>query len=99
LKIKLLSAAEEDLNDICRYFYEENPGYTEKFLDMFERALKRLQKFPRSGRISETFILNRSGYRYIACGSFYIYYKIEEETIYVYRIVHNARDLQKFFNN
>ncbi|MEO8513120.1 MAG: type II toxin-antitoxin system RelE/ParE family toxin [Ignavibacteria bacterium] len=95
MKIKLLPSAERDLEEIYDYLYQESPGYAEEFLNKFYSSIKKLERFPRSGKITEMFSLNRAGYRFIKMGNYYIYYKIEESTVYIFRIIHTARDQKK----
>jgi plasmid stabilization system protein ParE len=92
MKIKLLPVAERDLEEIYDYLYLESPGYAEEFLNKFYSSIKKLERFPRSGKMTDIFHLNRAGYRFIKTGNYYIFYKIEEETIYIFRIIHTARD-------
>jgi len=92
MRIKFLPAAESDLEEIFDYLYPESPGYADEFLNKFYSSLKKLERFPRSGKITDIFNLNRAGYRYFKMGKYYIYYKIEEKTIYIFRIIHTARD-------
>lgn len=97
--VKLLPAAEEDVEEIYDYLFIENPFYAEDFLNKFYKSIKKLQRFPKIGKLTEVFNLNRAGYRYIIMDNYHIYYKIEENIVYIYRIIHSAREHLKTLNN
>ncbi len=99
MKIKLLPSAEKDLEEIYDYIYIESPAYAGEFLNKFYSSIKKLERFPRAGKMTEIFNLNRPRFRYIAMGNYYIYYKIEENTVYIYRIIHTSREQIKHLNN
>ena len=90
--VRLLRAAEEDLNDIIEYIAADNPSAAAAVLDRIENDLRLLSQQPQLGRIPEEEDLVRMGYRFLIVRDYLIFYTLEEKTILVHRIVHGARD-------
>jgi toxin ParE1/3/4 len=90
--VRLLRAAEEDLDEIIRYIAADNPPAAESILSRIEKGITLLKSRPRIGRIPEDENLVRSGYRVLVGEDYLIFYTQEERTIFVHRIVHGARD-------
>lgn len=94
-EVKLLRIAEEDLNEIAEYVSTDSPASADKLLDRFENAFANLSRHPYIGKAPNESELARLGYRYVVLGNYLIFYKIEQETVLVYRIIHGARDYKK----
>jgi toxin ParE1/3/4 len=95
--VRLLRAAEEDLNDILEYIAADNPSAAAAVLDRIERDFRLLSQQPRLGRIPEEEELVRMGYRFLVVRDYLIFYTLEEGTILVHRIVHGDRDYLRLF--
>jgi toxin ParE1/3/4 len=90
--VRLLRAAEEDLNDILEYIAADNPSAAAAALNRIENDFRLLSQQPQLGRIPEEEDLVRMGYRFLVVRYYLIFYTLEERTILVHRIVHGARD-------
>ena len=90
--VRLLRAAEEDLNDIIEYIAADNPSAAAAVLDRIENDLRLLSQQPQLGRIPEEEDLVRMGYRFLIVRDYLIFYTLEERAVLVHRIVHGARD-------
>ena len=90
--IRFLGAAQEDFNDIISYIAAENRPAAEATAVKIERSLARLSNYPHLGRIPKEEDLIRLGYRFIVVENYLIFYTLEEQTIWVHRIIHGARD-------
>ena len=90
--IRLLSAAEQDFNDIIEYILLENPSAAITISDTIEKNLNLLANNPQLGRVPNDEELLRMGYRYLIVLDYLVFYKIEAHTIFVYRIIHGARN-------
>lgn len=95
--IRLLRGAEEDLTEIVTYIAVERPSAAEALATRIEKNLQLLSKNPHLGRIPNDEDLLRLGYRYLVVENYLIFYTIEEQTIYVHRILHGARDYLSLF--
>lgn len=90
--IRLLRRAQEDLTEIVTYIAVDRPSAAEALATRIEKNLQLLSTNPRLGRIPNDEDLFRLGYRYLVVENYLIFYTIEEQTIYVHRILHGARD-------
>lgn len=95
--VRLLRVAEDDLTEIVVYIAADRPSAAENVASNIEKSLALLSKNPRLGRIPKEEGLARLGYRYVVVDNYLIFYTIEQETIYVHRIVHGARDYLRLF--
>ena len=90
--VRLLTSAEQDFNEIIDYILLENTSAAISIADKIESNLQFLENNPQLGRITDDQELLRLGYRYLIVLDYLIFYKIEDTTIIVYRILHGARN-------
>lgn len=90
--LRLLNAAEEDLTEIVTYIAAENPTAAMQMAAKIEKNISLLADNPYLGRIPEDEELVRLGYRFLVVRNYLIFYTVEEHTIFIYRIIHGARD-------
>lgn len=91
-EVRLLRAAEEDLTEIVTYIAAENPTAAEQIAAKIEKNISLLADNPYLGRIPEDDDLVRVGYRFLVVQNYLIFHTVEERTIFIYRIIHGARD-------
>ena len=93
-KIRYSPEAEQDLQDIKTYFETElkNPSASNKVLNEITQRIRTLEEFPRSGRKLSAIINIETDYRFIGCGNYLAFYRIENDDIFISRIIHNRRD-------
>jgi len=95
--VRLLSIAEDDLAEIINYIAAERPSAAEALATRIEKNLNLLSKNHQLGRIPNEDELIHLGYRYLIVENYLIFYMIEEQTIYIHRILHGARDYLTLF--
>ncbi len=95
--VRLLRIAEDDLAEIITYVAADRPSAADALATKIEKNLSLLSKNPYLGRIPKEEELSRLHYRYIVVENYLIFYTIDEQTIYVHRILHGARDYLKLF--
>ena len=93
--VRLLRLAEEDLNEIILFIAQDNPAAAENVATKIEKNLLTLSTHPHPGRVPNEAELAGAGYRYLIIDNYLIFYTIEEETIFVHRIIHGARDYRR----
>ena len=91
-RVRLLTAAEQDFKEIIDYILADNATAALSIADKIETNLNLLENNPQMGRIPNDDELLRLGYRYLIVLDYLIFYKIEGNTIFVYRILHGARN-------
>jgi len=90
-EVKLLSLAENDLDEICQYLSQFYPGTPGRFLDVLEKDFYHLSLSPKMFPKYEY----NSEYRKVVIGDFLAFYKIDEanKQVYIYRILHGKRSV------
>ena len=91
-QIRFLKIAEEDFSDIISYIAVDNATAADSTASRIEKNLKLLSKNPLLGRIPRNEEIRNLGYRYLIVQNYIIFYKVEEKTIFIHRILHGARN-------
>ena len=90
-QVRLLKIAEEDIAEIVTYIAVDNTTAAEAIAGRIEKNLELLSKNPLLGRIPRDEEIRNFGYRYIIVQNYIIFYKVEERTVFIHRILHGAR--------
>ncbi|MEW6275907.1 MAG: type II toxin-antitoxin system RelE/ParE family toxin [Bacillota bacterium] len=95
--VELLPAAYSDLDEIFDYIMVDNPQAAARMLDRIMQALRRLEKFPHSGAP----LLDRSfkNFRMVIIDPYIAFYRFIDNRVYVYRILHGARNYRHLLKN
>jgi len=97
--VELLPAADDDLDDIFSFILMDNPEAAKEVLDRIMTSLKRLKKFLHSGsRVMEE-SLNHFEFRMVTSEPYIAFYRVIGNTVYIYRILHGARDYIQILRN
>lgn len=94
MKLRVNPEAISDLSDIKRYIRDElyNPDAADRVVNDIIKAYKGLKDFPLKGPALDSVITIKTDFRYLVCGSYYIFYKAEKELISIYRVINARRD-------
>jgi toxin ParE1/3/4 len=93
--IKWAAPAREDLNEIIEYIAQRNIPYAVKVLDKIELAVRKLDTFPKRGRVVPE--LERYGYilyREIIVDYWRIMYKMENDIVYIMVVIDGRRNVE-----
>jgi toxin ParE1/3/4 len=90
--IRLLQAAQEDFKEIITYIALDNPSAAEAIADKIKKSLSNLSTYPLIGKIPNEEELATMGYRFLVVQNYLIFYTIEDQIIWVHRIIHGARE-------
>lgn len=91
--VRLLSIAEQDLQDIAAFVATANLSAAVALADRIENDLQRLARHPYLGKVPNDEQLATMGYRVLVIENYLVFYKIRGRTVLVHRILHGARDL------
>ena len=84
----------ENLNDLAEYIAVSNPQAAKQLVQKVFDKVERLEQFPDSGRIPvEISTLN---YRELIVNPCRVFYKVENESVYILHVLRQERDLRKF---
>jgi plasmid stabilization system protein ParE len=91
-KIKVLQIAREDLGEIYFYIASDNPqaaiNMTNKIIDRIDA----LAELPFLGKIVPENELAKREFRMVIVDNYIVFYKVIDEEILVYRVLHGMRD-------
>lgn len=93
--VRVLPAAEDDLNGIIEYISVERPSAALRLADKIENAVRRLETHPLLGKIPQDTRLLHMGYRYLIVENYLIFYTLRSRTISIHRILHGAREYKE----
>jgi toxin ParE1/3/4 len=90
-KIRYLSPAVNDLDDIFNYIMSDNPSAAVSLLEKFDHSISQLAINPEIGVIPKDDRLKKLGYRMLIIGKYLVFYVVKANTIQIRRIIHGAR--------
>jgi len=88
--LRLLPPAEDDLAAIVAHVAGFRRSAGEALVERIEKRLRLLSQNPRLGRVPQKKELVPLGYHYLRVDNYFLYYTIENQTIYVHRVLLGA---------
>ncbi|MDD2401545.1 MAG: type II toxin-antitoxin system RelE/ParE family toxin [Clostridia bacterium] len=96
--VEILTPALNDIDKIADYhLLAVGPISAEKITDKLLNSIEKLGEYPLLGTEHSDPVLQKRGYRKLVCGEYICVYRLIDDAIYVYRVVHSATDYPKFF--
>jgi toxin ParE1/3/4 len=92
MRVELADEAELDLETIADFIARDNAAQALEFVMELRTTCDRLALFPRRFPLVRSD--DQSGIRKALHGSYLIFFKIEEETVFVIHILHAAMDYE-----
>ncbi len=84
----------EDLNDIAEYIALSNLQSAKKLVEKIFDKVERLEAFPESGK--KPIELANLNYREVVVNPCRIFYKIDNDKVFILHVMSQERDLRKF---
>lgn len=99
LKIEFLAPAIKDIEKIAKYHLKmvgvkSAKSITDKLLE----TIQILENQPFAGTRHSDLLLQNQDYRKLVCNDYICIYKVIDQTIFIYRIVHGSTDYPRSFN-
>ncbi len=92
-RVRITPAAEKDLRDIYFYIAQDKPAAAARFFNLLRQKAQNLQRSPlRCAKIREH-IESKYEYRHLLVKHYRIIFTIVDDTVWVMRIIHGARQL------
>jgi len=97
LKLRINPLATEDLIGIKDYITKEldNPTAAVKVVRKIIENYEKLKEFPLMGADLSAKVNIKTDYRYLVSGNYIIFYRTDDEFVYIYRILYAGRDYLK----
>jgi plasmid stabilization system protein ParE len=86
--------AVQDLDGILEYIARDKPLAAITFVETLKEKCRTLARFPLLGASREGVV---SGLRMFPVGNYVIYYRPENDTVRIERVLHGARDADSLF--
>ena len=97
--IEFLPIAYTDLDGIFDYIIMDSIKEANLMLERIMNSLERLKRFPLSGKRLIHRSLNYYNFRIIIVNPYIVFYRIIEDTIYIYRVLHGSSDYIKILES
>lgn len=96
-KIVLSYNAKNDLKEIKRYIANEldNEIAASNTISKITKSIRRLETQPLIGTPLSSVIEFDTNYRFLVCGNYMAFYRFENNTVLVARIIYGRRDYMK----
>lgn len=95
--ISFTPEAIEDLQGIKSYITNDlcNEQAALNFISDIMKGIRRLSDFPEMGTTLSSVIDLQVPYRYIICGNYTVFYKIEHDKVYIIRVLYGRRNFMQ----
>jgi toxin ParE1/3/4 len=96
-KIRYLSIAQKDLQDIVVYILEnlKSPKAAMDFINTLDESILRLKQYPYSCALYQPKEPLELEYRFLPVKNYLVFYVVTENTVEIHRIVYVKMDLEK----
>lgn len=91
-KITILQIAREDIGEIFFYIAADSPKSALEMTDKITDKIDMLTELPLIGKIVPDNELAKQEYRMLIINNYIVFYKVIEDEVVVYRILHGMRD-------
>jgi len=89
VRVRFTPSAKAQFLSVIRHILEDDPLAARRFRQRAEKVLKRLQRFPLSGRTIPEF--PDLPQREVLCPPYRFFYRVEKKTIWVIAVWHSAQ--------
>nr|WP_144926401.1 type II toxin-antitoxin system RelE/ParE family toxin [Paenibacillus bovis] len=97
-KVELLAEANRDLDGIFDYILLDNPDAAYHMLDKIFSSLEQLQDYPNLGVKLTDKLIRHYDFRMLIMDPYVAFYRVLENKVYVYRVLHGAQDYLSVLN-
>jgi len=93
-KIRYSRSAIRDLEEIGDYIADtlKSPIAALNTVDKIQDAVDRLASFPQIGSPLSSIANVDSDYRFLVCGNYLVFYRVQTDSVYIDRILYGRRD-------
>lgn len=96
-EIKFSPEAVKDLQQTKAYITDEllSKQAANNTVNKILKNIRMLAEFPNSGAPLSGAVGIETDYRYLVCGNYTAFYRVENETVYIVRILYGRRDFMR----
>ena len=89
MRVRFTPSGRRRFLDAVAYILRENPAAARRFKQRAQTVLRRLERFPESGRVLPEF--PDLPYREVIVGSYRFFYRVARKTVWVVAVWHGAQ--------
>ena len=89
LRVRFTPSGRRQFLDAIAYILRDNPAAARRFRQRAERVLRRLERFPESGRVLPEF--PDLPYREVIVAPYRFFYRVADKTVWVVGVWHGAQ--------
>ncbi|NOY54128.1 MAG: type II toxin-antitoxin system RelE/ParE family toxin [Deltaproteobacteria bacterium] len=93
MKVRFTPSARRSFLAALGYIHHDNPSAAQEFRDKTEKILRRLERFPKSGRSIPEF--PDLPHREVIVPPYRFFYRLEKKTIWIVAVWHGAQQIRK----
>lgn len=93
-RIRFSAEFDSDIDEIWFFIASENPDAADRFVESFKPIYEILTRNPNAGRLRPEL---KEGLRGFPHKSYLIFYFQTDDGVFIYRIIHAARDIDEIF--
>lgn len=93
LRARFTLSGRRQFLDAIAYILRDNPAAARRFRQRAERVLRRLERFPESGRVLPEF--PDLPYREVMVAPYRFFYRVADKTVWVVGVWHGAQVLEE----
>ncbi len=96
-ELRISPEAANDLQEIREYVTAQlgAPAAAQKLVSRILQSMRRLADFPESGPALSSVLNVETNYRFLVCENYLIFYRLEQQTIFIVRVLYGKRDYMK----
>ncbi|MBQ6076727.1 MAG: type II toxin-antitoxin system RelE/ParE family toxin [Clostridia bacterium] len=97
IEIRFSSEALSDLQQAQNYITEElcSESAAIHTISVIVKRIRTLSEFPEAGASLSAIVGFDTGYRYLVCGNYNVFYLYEHHTVHIMRVLYSRRDFMR----
>ncbi len=93
MRVRFTPSAREEFLEALAYIHRDNPAAARHFRGRVEHVLRRLERFPDSGRSLPEF--PELPHREVVVAPYRFFYRVRSRTVWIVAVWHGAREVQE----
>lgn len=96
-ELRISPEAAKDLREIREHIAVRlsAPAAAQKLVSRILQSIRGLAEFPTSGPCLSSVLNIETDYRFLVCGNYLIFYRVEQQTVFIVRVLYGKRDYMK----
>ena len=93
MRVRFTPSARDEFLEALAYIHQDNPPAARRFRGRVEHVLRRLERFPDSGRRLREF--PELPHREVVVAPYRFFYRVRGRTVWIVAVWHGAREVQE----